>query len=203
MTVSPPVSRTKTAMPCIHADGCDATNIEAGGLCRKHYQQLKRSGGSIVPTKYISKTGLCTYVDGTIPCTNEHQAKGYCGKHYARFMAHGDPSILLQAHNGAGTIMPNGYRKLNKNGAEFLEHRYVMEQHLERPLEEGETIHHKNGLKLDNRIENLELWSNAPQPYGQRVEDRTAYYIEWLSVYAPEHLTPEALQQAAGTTIKK
>src|ERR1017187_148163 len=108
MTVSPPVSRTKTAMPCIHADGCDATNIEAGGLCRKHYQQLKRSGGSIVPTKYISKTGLCTYVDGTIPCTNEHQAKGYCGKHYARFMAHGDPSILLQAHNGAGTIMPNG-----------------------------------------------------------------------------------------------
>ena len=65
------------------------------------------------------------------------------------------------------------------------EHVYVMTHQLKRRLMKGENVHHKNGIRDDNTIDNLELWSRS-QPAGQRVKDRIEFYTKFLESYGYE-----------------
>jgi hypothetical protein len=60
---------------------------------------------------------------------------------------------------GGRHIHPDGYVMVRREGRYALEHRVVMEAAVGRPLRDDETVHHLNGDRADNRLENLELRS--------------------------------------------
>lgn len=130
-----------------------------------------------------TKHTYCT-IDG---CPGGHEARGLCSTHYRKLRKYGDPlhTPTMGRPRVAGTRHGAGYTYVRHPVTDdrILEHRLVMEQKLERPLLPEENVHHINGVRHDNRLENLELWF-IPQPKGQRVEDLVEWAKEVLDLYA-------------------
>lgn len=89
--------------------------------------------------------------------------------------------------------MADGYVRTCRGGHRGYEHKLVMEEVLGRKLVKGENVHHINGIRDDNRPENLELWSKS-QPAGQRVTDKIAWACEFLAEYGYEVTPPTESQ---------
>jgi len=106
-------------------------------------------------------------------CTGErhHAWKGYEVKHFDRA-----GYVCVKARDGEPGAKRNGY---------ILEHRRAMQDHLGRALYPNENVHHKNGVRSDNQIENLELWVTS-QPMGQRPEDLLEWADTIISRYRKE-----------------
>ena len=76
------------------------------------------------------------------------------------YLAHAKPLGTTRLHKSPPNYV---YRriKVTPRGKWAFEHRYVMEQHIGRQLQRGEYVRHLNGNGLDNRLENLQLFSHS------------------------------------------
>ena len=144
-------------------------------------------------------SGVCI-IEG---CGRKAHSRPMCSMHNNRVRKTGDPGPvgLLRRENGTGRIDSNGHHVVTVDGRRVGAHRIAMEEHLSRPLWPDESVHHRNGNRSDNRIENLELWSRY-QPAGQRVEDKIGWAAEILRRYAPDLLAdPTSVPAPAGRAI--
>lgn len=120
-----------------------------------------------------------------------------CGKEVERRLSDVRENIYCSrdcanaAHRGVGRPKPkpgdtrpvrDGYVQEYRVGGWEQQHRIVMEGILGRALLPGENVHHINGVRKDNRPENLELWVTS-QPSGQRPADLVAWAHEILALY--------------------
>lgn len=123
---------------------CERNSLRSG-LCRKHLQESSDSGELVTP--------LCSIEDCHLVLT----AKGMCHFHWQRQYQGTPIDKKKKAPNGTGWTMDHGYMVRVVNGKRTYEHRFVMSQYLGRELLPSETVHHINGDRQDNRIENLQL----------------------------------------------
>ena len=153
--------------------------------CRHCGVQMK---GKIASARFCSNSCYRSHRLCSLPqCQRNRYSHGLCAGHLRRVKRGLPMDSPVRTGPYAREIgdtmhLSDGYVIVKTPTGPMRAHRLVMEQSLGRPLYYHENIHHRNGIRDDNRLENLELWSTS-QPSGQRVQEK----LEWAQWFITQY----------------
>ncbi len=131
---------------------CLRTDIQGWGMCQKHYYRWYRHGNPKTTQRVARHKNPTCSMDG---CDNPTHARTLCMNHYALWRRNGAP---VRTKVFRGIMFDHGYRRIWVAKHTYRsEQRLVVEQELGRPLRPDEHVHHKDGDKLNNAYENLQI----------------------------------------------
>lgn len=162
--------------------GCrNLARSKATLICSQH-DRRRRQGQPLEPLRrYGGVAEPCSF-EG---CGQPSSARGLCKGHYSQLQSGRELRAIDRSPSKGRRVNRQGYVEVRIAPSRWeLEHRVAMSAHMGRPLLPDETVHHVNGVRDDNRLENLELWSSR-HPKGQRVADLLAFAREILATYEP------------------
>ena len=143
-----------------------------------HHHRAAKNNHKNHNRQWLCKCDCGTFVEYSTGQLNKYTSCG-CSQPGNRKYKHKDKVATGYGHI---TIYKPNHPRANKSTGRILEHTLIMEQKLGRYLLPNENVHHINGIRDDNRTENLELWSTS-QPCGQRVKDKIEWAKEILETY--------------------
>jgi len=165
------------------SDECLSKNKKEKSVC-----ELKKCNCQLCESIFTTKNNLTAKY-----CSDKCRSLA----RYRKMTGYPVKSPRVRSQYGNGYVNKCGYRAIyrdhpnaNSRTKIILEHVFVMSEMIGRPIRKGETVHHKNGVRHDNRPENLELWTSR-HPAGVRKEDKIKSCIAFLEEEGYKIILPE------------
>lgn len=167
-------------------DGCSRKDLSAYNMCGRHALQVSRGqrtvgGALLLEIKNYDPGRYCQEPS----CREPVRSNGLCESHKwrARSTRNGTgtcrgsttvaPGIRIDSEGYVNVRVDTHYPELGRTGW-ARQHRVEMELHIGRALKKNEVVHHRDGDRQYNAIENLELLTIASHAPGHAVDVRSA-----------------------------